>query len=289
MIRDQLAEHTTDPKLREKLFMAPDDMTLSKAVEIAFQLESAALLASQLAASDPAPSRLAPLAQTVALTAPLSEHTSLPDELEVNVAGRRGATARQSCGNCGSSSHSTRAPACPAMGQRCQRCGKLNHFSKVCRSAPAPVNPRSHSSIASNPTTIHSVDSSTKPFKWCTVELDGVSLSLLLDTAASRSLLNEATVRRLFPRLMIKPGADDLYGYGHVRIGMVGTATFAVRYGSRTHGANLLGLTCSVPWASPSQTTWVPLYSRWPHPGCTAGLRCSLGWVASLPLTTNRS
>uniref|UniRef100_A0A3Q1EX16 Retrotransposon gag domain-containing protein n=1 Tax=Acanthochromis polyacanthus TaxID=80966 RepID=A0A3Q1EX16_9TELE len=68
MIRDQLAEHATDLKLCEKLFMAPDDTTLSKAVEIAFQLESAALLASQLAASDLAPSHPASLAaQTVAV------------------------------------------------------------------------------------------------------------------------------------------------------------------------------------------------------------------------------
>lgn len=40
MIRDQLAAHATDPKLREKL-------PLLKAVEMAFQLKSAALLAAK--------------------------------------------------------------------------------------------------------------------------------------------------------------------------------------------------------------------------------------------------
>ncbi|CAK6984814.1 gypsy-16 si, partial [Scomber scombrus] len=82
MIRDQLAEHTTDPKLWEKLFMSLDDLPLSRAVVMALQLESAALLASRLAASDPAPSQSAPLAQTVALTAQLSEPTSPQDNLE---------------------------------------------------------------------------------------------------------------------------------------------------------------------------------------------------------------
>lgn len=57
MIHDQLAEHKTISKLREKLFMSPDDLPLSKAVNMAFQLESAALLTSQLASLDPHPLR----------------------------------------------------------------------------------------------------------------------------------------------------------------------------------------------------------------------------------------
>lgn len=49
MISDPLAEHTNDPKNRERLITAPGDLTLTKAVEIAF--ESAAEFASQLAMS----------------------------------------------------------------------------------------------------------------------------------------------------------------------------------------------------------------------------------------------
>lgn len=59
MMRDQLAEHTTSPRLRETLFMSPDNLTLSKAVELAFQLESAAQL--QLAVSGPPSPRPAAL------------------------------------------------------------------------------------------------------------------------------------------------------------------------------------------------------------------------------------
>uniref|UniRef100_A0A8C5DGL0 Retrotransposon gag domain-containing protein n=1 Tax=Gouania willdenowi TaxID=441366 RepID=A0A8C5DGL0_GOUWI len=55
-IRDQLAEHTADHKLRERLLMAPDHTTLSKAVELAFQLELAARLALRLTATGPTPS-----------------------------------------------------------------------------------------------------------------------------------------------------------------------------------------------------------------------------------------
>uniref|UniRef100_A0A8C5DFI1 Retrotransposon gag domain-containing protein n=1 Tax=Gouania willdenowi TaxID=441366 RepID=A0A8C5DFI1_GOUWI len=59
-IRDQLAEHAADHKLRERLLLSPDDTTLSKAVEMAFQLESAALLASRLTATGPPPSLSTP-------------------------------------------------------------------------------------------------------------------------------------------------------------------------------------------------------------------------------------
>nr|XP_033937981.1 dynein heavy chain 1, axonemal-like [Pseudochaenichthys georgianus] len=50
------------------------------------------------------------------------------------------------------------------------------------------------------------------------------------------------------------PDAEDLYGYGHSKIGMAGTITFAVRYGTKAlpaftfqvshEGANLMGFDC---------------------------------------------
>lgn len=64
-------------------------MTLWKAVELAFQRESAAQLTSQLVASSPLSPHPAALAQTVASTAPLYEPSFPPNEFEVNIAGRR--------------------------------------------------------------------------------------------------------------------------------------------------------------------------------------------------------
>ena len=52
MIHDQLAEYMADPKLRLKLLMLLDNLLLSKAVEMSFQLESAAQQALQLMTSD---------------------------------------------------------------------------------------------------------------------------------------------------------------------------------------------------------------------------------------------
>ncbi|KAK5608808.1 hypothetical protein CRENBAI_019835 [Crenichthys baileyi] len=235
-------------------------------------------------------------AQTVA---PVVQLPNTPPSLEgpeVNVAGRQGATTPRLCGNCSSTSHPTHAPICPAVGQGCQYCGKLNHFSRVCPSARAPIifcHPSLHSS---SPTTIHSTIH--KPFKWCVVELDGVCLPLLLNTAASRSLLNESTVRQLFPRQHIEVGAETLNDYGHAKIIMVGIITFSVCYGSRTlpmftvqvsqHGDNLLGFDffCTLGFSITDNTGSTILTV---DTGRTAGHLYSMGWAASLPLTTNCS
>lgn len=49
MKENRLAEHTNNPTFLEKCIMSPDDLTLNQAVEIAFQVESAAVVAFRLA------------------------------------------------------------------------------------------------------------------------------------------------------------------------------------------------------------------------------------------------
>lgn len=98
------------------------------------------------------------------------------------------------------------------MGQRCQRWGKLNH-------KPPTPKPNLHPICG-----------------LCTVGLDSVCLPLLPDAAVCRSLF-KSTVLRLFLQQTIKAGAEELYGYGHKKIGMVGTANFQVS----CHGTKLLG------------------------------------------------
>lgn len=212
------------------------------------------------------------------------------DNLDVNFAARQGMAARRSCGNCGSSSHLSRAPNCPAKGQRCQRCGRQNHFARVCRSVPSTDSPLPRTPGPHTPTTIHSVAANSRPLKCCTVELDGVCLPLLLDTGASKSLLNVSTVRRLFPLRALTADAVDLYGYGHSKIGMVGTITCAVRYGTKAlpaftfqvsrQGANLMGfdLFCKLGFTlvdysgAAILSVGSPWHQRWP--ALFSGLGC---------------
>ncbi|XP_041926596.1 uncharacterized protein LOC121690230 [Alosa sapidissima] len=232
MIRDQLAEHATHPKIREKLIMSPDDLTLKKATE----------LTSQLASRAPPQPALTQHVDPERSPSPASSDT----DTGINYTARTRSQPRRSCGNCGSSSHMSRAPTCPARGQACQRCGKDNHFAKVCRSAPAGVGPRSA------PTPIHSVSSARVSFKMCTVEIDGVCVPLLLDTGAALSLLNWATVKRFLPHVMLQTPSAVLHGYGNAQIDLVGSLSCSVRHGNKSmasftfqvarHGANLMGL-----------------------------------------------
>ena len=256
MKRDQLAEHTTSAKIREKLITSPDDLTLTAAIEVAFKVESAAGFASQLATQLAPP----PPMTTQQVHNPSRSPSPVPfqDDSDVNRIGRQQRTfSRQTCGNCGSSSHATRAQNCPARGQICTRCGKRNHFSRVCRSSPA--NEQTNlSSQNSRPTTIHhthsihAVSPAPSPFKTCVVELDGVSVPLLLDTGAAVSLLNASTVKRLFPQATLSTSSARLCGYGNSKIELAGALSVAVRYGARAlpsftfqvsrHGADLMGM-----------------------------------------------
>ena len=266
MIRDQLAEHAIHPKIREKLIMSPDDLTLKKALEMALQIETATELATKLSSRA---SALPALAQHVEEPERLPSPMPSEEAEEIHFTARSWFQSRRSCGDCGSSSHSSRAPACPARGQRCQKCGKNNHFARVCRSAPATTGPRSSPrpgprpgsstagptaihSVSSGPAPIWSVASARVPFKTCSVELDGVCVPLLLDTGAAISLLNMSTVQRFLPHIQLQPPSAVLHGYGNSRITLVGSLTCAVRHGNKCvpaftfqvaqHGANLMGL-----------------------------------------------
>ena len=100
MIRDQLAEHATHPKIREKLIMSPDDLTLTNALEIALQIDKATELTSQLASrgfSQPA------LTQHVEDSERSPSSASSDTDPGINYAARTRSQPRR---NCGSSSKS---------------------------------------------------------------------------------------------------------------------------------------------------------------------------------------
>ena len=100
-----------------------------------------------------------------------------------------------------------------------------------------------------------------------------------LSLQLARCVYRQSTVWRLFPRQTIKAGVEDLYGYGHTKIGMVGTTTFSVCYGSRAlpaftfqvsrHGSNLLGfdLFCALGFSITDNTgaNILTVNIPWPH------------------------
>ena len=205
MIRDQLIEHTTQAKIRETLLLESDDLTLAKAVAIAFQIESAVECAAKLTQTESS------LSQAVCIRAqshdqqqqqPSSSGLDVPDTAPDPVMhltrqqGRRQRQRQFSCGSRGSNTHATRARHCPANDQTCRNCGRKNHFAKMCRSAPSRLD--AHTPRGS-PTIIRHVTSGPMQFKSCTVNIHTVCIPLLLDTGASVSLLNASTISSFIP------------------------------------------------------------------------------------------
>lgn len=257
MIRDQLIEHTNNTKVRETLLLEPDDLTLSRAMTIALQVESAAAYTSALTNPQAIAAASAPSSMpTPSLQPSQGDTVDTADSPAVQLLKRQTRSrprphpgTPRPCNNCGSPSHQSRAQNCPARGQICRNCGKRNHFAAVCRSAPAEPGQATASHV---PTVIHHVNSGPTSFKTCSVRLNEVCIPLLLDTGASVSLLNMHTYSSFFSALPLSAPSTSLSGYGDAKIDIVGSITLTVGYGNKVvssfpfhvsqRGANLMGL-----------------------------------------------
>ncbi|KAG1938978.1 retrotransposable element [Pimephales promelas] len=256
ILRDQFIEGTSCEKTREKLLLEADDLTLSRAVDIALQIETAMECTSQLAGARPladgATEQLQPAYHTSMHSANDSRGSEqgFPVQFTQRQNNRRTA---QVCGNCGFKSHNSKAEHCPAKGQQCRNCLKQNHFAKMCRSAPATLPQHTGPPPAQHSyTEIRNVTAGQVAFKTCTVQLAEVTLPLLMDTGAAASLLNSSTYFKFFSHLPLDHPATALCGYDSSRIDILGVLHVPVHYGSKhlpsfpfhiaRRGANLLGL-----------------------------------------------
>ncbi|KAG1956975.1 retrotransposable element [Pimephales promelas] len=226
ILRDQFIEGTSCEKTREKLLLEADDLTLSRAVDIALQIETAMECTSQLAGARP-------LADGATEQLQPAYHTSMH-------------SANDSRG-------SEQGGALSCKGQQCRNCLKQNHFAKMCRSAPATLPQHTGPPPAQHSyTEIRNVTAGQVAFKTCTVQLAEVTLPLLMDTGAAASLLNSSTYFKFFSHLPLDHPATALCGYDSSRIDILGVLHVPVHYGSKhlpsfpfhiaRRGANLLGL-----------------------------------------------
>ena len=132
LIRDQLIEKTNNPRVRERLLMEPDTLTLEKAIALASRIEvavneSLSIKNSETRSTDSTKFET-PRVQTVRAKSPYSAaklnrstHTATNTRVQLQA----------QCGNCGYSSHVTGSAKCPAMAKTCRLCPKMNHFASV--------------------------------------------------------------------------------------------------------------------------------------------------------------
>ena len=119
--------------MHERLLLKSDDLSLSKVIQLACRVETAATCAVK---SLKLHRRLVtePAVQKVQ---PASPQQDTDPCFPVQQAQQRPVHFWQRCGNYGSTRHEVRAPDCPAQWQACRNCNKPNHFARWCRSAPA--------------------------------------------------------------------------------------------------------------------------------------------------------
>ena len=170
-IRDHLIEKTLSARVRERLLLEPDSLTLDRAVELAVQVEGALRDAGRLASSSLLDSK-------VQYVKKASKAASLVSKQVI-------------CFNCGTPGHKAKDSICRALKSKCRSCQKLGHFSQCCRSKSVKSLVSDISDESAH--VVFNVSTATGELQTSEVTLDGVTLPLVIDSGARCSLLNEAT------------------------------------------------------------------------------------------------
>ena len=128
-----------------------------------------------------------------------------------------------SSNNCSKSGSKHNPKMCPAFGKRCNACGKLNHFSKVCRTKLTHKYSRRRSrsrsrNPAKSPSTVHTVSDSVKELLigtvfdlnvernrswWINVLMNGKTVQCKLDTGAEANVLPLVIYKQLRSKPML--------------------------------------------------------------------------------------
>ncbi|PFX13052.1 hypothetical protein AWC38_SpisGene22907 [Stylophora pistillata] len=132
MIRDQLIEKTCVNRIRERLLLEPDFLTVDRAIQLALQVETAMVEARTLQ-----PSQVQYITRK-----PVRAHgeTKRYPLLAAKPSSERsGCYSEKRSTNCGSDLHDMLDKACPVRAVQSRFCGKANYFAKWCRSKPGAV------------------------------------------------------------------------------------------------------------------------------------------------------
>ena len=196
MIQDQLIEKTSVKRIRERLLLEPDSLTVERAIQLALQVETALLEARTLQ-----PSQVQHVSRKPFRAHEESKH--LPPLAAKSFSERCGRSSGKRCTNCGSGSHNTHDKACPAGGVQCRSCGKANHFAKWCPSKPAAVkqvaqDPKKDAKESVTVFSLRSNETNETGYKSCQVSIQDVELDLLIDLGAKVSIIDKSMFKEHF-------------------------------------------------------------------------------------------
>uniref|UniRef100_A0A8C6V5S1 Gypsy retrotransposon integrase-like protein 1 n=1 Tax=Neogobius melanostomus TaxID=47308 RepID=A0A8C6V5S1_9GOBI len=227
MIRDQLIEHVTASRIRERLLLEPD-LSLDKAITLATQVESAANQAKSMATDHTTPVQAIQQRPPYKKKSQQNKRPSKPPDATAS-------SAPTCCFRCGSDKHLANYPQCPAAKAKCKSCSKIGHFARVCRSAKTSD---VHEIHLPKVTVLYLRDASHAPKKIhcdvtaCTPTSPNVDLSLVVDSGSAVSILPYRTYEKCFSDTALQPPAMQLVTYTKRKIPLLGCLGVKVSRGN---------------------------------------------------------
>jgi hypothetical protein len=120
LLRDRFVAGCSSDKIREKLLLEPDTLTLEQALVIANNVERVCIENKSVSGDDNSVRRIGVQARGKRNDRPVGRANG--DK-----------TGDVTCYACGKAGHKRGDPKCPAVGKQCKVCNGFNHFAAVCK------------------------------------------------------------------------------------------------------------------------------------------------------------
>ena len=244
MIRDQLIEHASCSKVRERLIMQTDaTLTLDKAARLACQVEAAIGYSKSLTSEPQAPVHVVTTKSKRSFkTRARSNSSAQPTAAHGSAESAAAPKQEKCCFRCGSSAHLANAQDCPAREVTCRTCNKKGHFARVCRSKEKIAKVREVIVLEMN--TVHMLQDDQPAKKIvCTVTINAQSTSspveLVVDTGAAVSIIPEPLYRQHFSDVPLAEPLSRLVSYTKTDVPVLGCLSATVQHADTTVPATL--------------------------------------------------
>ena len=230
LIRDRLVAGCRNDRLRERLLMEPDTLTLEQALTISQNFERATTESSTVARCTPSDNVQALGAKKVFKARGRSKSRQSRERSTSPGGKLRYQPRAPACYKCGNPF--IKPHKCPAFNVKCNTCGKMGHFAKCCKGRSysklrreRATSPRAETNMIS---TISRQEDGVLEYVRCSVgEKD---TSLLIDSGAKVSLLNIRYVNSLPDWHRFSTSSLQLTTYTGAQVKVIGILHLSVKY-----------------------------------------------------------